>query len=157
MLFPTHLVAGALVGTRVRLPMAWIVVGAALPDLIDKPLASVGAVELYHTIGHSVAFAVVLAPLAIPSRSGLAVAVGWASHLLLDALHVVVNGRSTDALFLLWPVAVPADPFNLAPIPFARQYLWTPSFLLEVGIWLVAGAAVVRYRRRRSERSYLDQ
>jgi hypothetical protein len=82
------------------------------------------------------------------SRDGAAVAVGWASHLVLDAVHVVVNGRPLDALFLAWPVAVPPDPLGLAPIPFALQYLWSPSFFLELGIWLVAGAVALRRRSR---------
>jgi hypothetical protein len=145
-LFPTHLVAGALLGTYWRLSVAWLVVGAALPDLLDKPLASLGVTTLYHSIGHSVLLAVVLVPLAAVSRAGVAVAVGWASHLLLDALHVVVNGRPLDALFLAWPVAVPPDPLALAPIPFALQYLWTPAFFIEIGIWLAAAAVALRRR-----------
>jgi hypothetical protein len=145
-LFPTHLVAGALLGTATRLSAAWLVVGAALPDLLDKPLASLGVTPLYHSVGHSALFAVVLVPLAAVSRPGAAVAVGWASHLLLDAVHVVVNGRPLDALFLAWPVAVPPDPLALAPVPFAMQYLWSPSFFLEIGIWLAAAAVALRRR-----------
>jgi hypothetical protein len=148
-LFPTHLVAGALLGTYCRLSVAWLVVGAALPDLLDKSLAALGVTALYHSVGHSALLAVLFVPLAVGSRTGAAVAAGWTSHLLLDAVHVVVNGRPLDALFLAWPVAVPPDPLALAPIPFALQYLWTPSFFLEIGIWLAAGAVFVGSGRGR--------
>lgn len=149
MLFPTHLVVAALVGAHSRLATVWLIVGAALPDLVDKPLASLGVVDVFHSVGHSALLGVLLVPLALAGRTGVAVAVGWASHLLLDAIHVVVNGRPMDALFLFWPVALPPDPLRLAPIPFALQYLWTPSFFLEVGIWFVAGAVFVRTPRVR--------
>lgn len=150
-LFPTHLVAGAVLGAYTRLSVAWLVVGAALPDLLDKPLATLGVTTLYHAVGHSALFGVVVLAAAFVDRAAVAVAVGWVSHVLLDAAHVVVNGRPLDALFLLWPVAVPPAPLALAPIPFVQQYLWSPSFLLEVGIWL--GAGVVLVRRRRAYRS----
>ena len=65
-------------------------------------------------------------------------ALGWALHLLLDTVHVVVNGRPCDAVFLLWPALVPTDPLALPPGSFVVYYLWTPSFFLEVGLWLVS-------------------
>ena len=143
MLFPTHLAAGYLLGRRTGLAPLWVVAGAALPDALDKPLAMVGVAELYHSVGHALLFGLALAAAWTLNRRGLwlAVAAGWASHLALDAVHVVVNGRPTDALFLAWPVAVPPDPLGLAPVPFVLQYLWTPAFFLEVGVW--AGVAVL--------------
>lgn len=149
MLFPTHLVVAALLGFYLRLSVAWLVVGTAIPDLVDKPLGALDVTPLYHSVGHSALLAVLLVPLALVSRAGAAVAVGWVSHLSLDALHVVVNGRPLDALFLAWPVAVPPDPLGLAPLPFALQYLWSPAFFLEVAIWLVAGASLLRQPRVR--------
>lgn len=142
MLFPTHLAMAAILGLESRLSPWWLVIGAAIPDLIDKPLAMVGLVELFHTVGHSAFLGIVLLPAALLNRSALAVTVGWISHLALDTVHVVVNGRPTDALFLVWPVAVPPDPFALAPVPFLLQYLWTPSFWLEVGIWAMLGVVL---------------
>jgi hypothetical protein len=144
MLFPTHLLAAALVGRASRLSPLWLVVGTAVPDIVDKPLATVGVTSLFHTVGHSALLLVVVVPVALSGRAGLSAAVGWALHLCLDAAHVVVNGRPGDALFLLWPAVVPADPLALPPGSFVRYYLWSPSFFLEVGLWLAAIGLVVR-------------
>ncbi|KPN29904.1 hypothetical protein SY89_00624 [Halolamina pelagica] len=148
MLFPTHLAIAALLGWRSRLSTAWLLVGAALPDAVDKSLATLGVVDLFHTVGHSGLLVVLAVPVAYYSRSGLALAAGWGSHLLLDALHIVVNGRPTDTLFLVWPLAVPPMPMALPPLSFARQYLWSPSFFLELVIWAALAAVVVVDRRR---------
>jgi hypothetical protein len=148
--FPTHLAAGYLLGRGAGLAPLWVVAGAALPDALDKPLAMVGVTGLYHSVGHALLFGLpLLAAWTLARHRGrwLALAAGWASHLALDAVHVVVNGRPTDALFLTWPVLVPPDPLGLAPIPFALQYLWTPAFFLELAVW--AGLAVVLHRRFR--------
>lgn len=150
MLFPTHLAAAYLLGRRTGPPTGWMVVGAALPDLIDKPLAIAGVADLYHSVGHSVVLAAVLLPLAVLDRRGVATLVGWASHLVLDAVHVVVNGRPTDAAFLWWPVVVPPDPPALGPLAFARVYVWSPAFVLELGIWVAVGYAVLAPRRSAS-------
>lgn len=107
----------------------------------------VGITSLYHSVGHSALLALVAVPLALSGRAGLSVAVGWALHLLLDVVHVAINGRPGDAVFLLWPGIVPSDPLAIPPGAFARYYLWSPSFFLEVAIWLVAvGVLVHQYR-----------
>jgi hypothetical protein len=136
-LFPTHLAAAALLGRVTRLSTVWLVTGATLPDLIDKPLGSLGVTTLFHSVGHSALLAVALLPVALMGRAGLAAAVGWASHLLLDALHVLVNGRPADALFLAWPVILPPDPLGIPPGAFFWHYLWSPSFYLELVVWAV--------------------
>ena len=46
MLFPTHLVAAPLLRGASGLSLFWLAVGAALPDVIDKPLGMVGVVDL---------------------------------------------------------------------------------------------------------------
>lgn len=138
MLFPTHLLAGYALGRLTDRPVAWLVVGAALPDVVDKPLATVGVVDLFHSLGHSAfalaGLAVVAALAGRPEPEALAVGVG--SHLLLDAGHVVLNGRAIDALFLGWPAVVPPDPLALPPVAFARFYIGTPSFFLECLFWV---------------------
>lgn len=100
MLFPTHLLAAAVVGRASRLSLLWLVVGTAVPDVVDKPLAAVGVTSLYHSIGHSALLAIVAFPLALWGRVGLSAAVGWVLHLLLDNVHVVLNGRPGDTVFL---------------------------------------------------------
>jgi len=149
-LFPTHLVVAALLGRRLRLSTAWLLAGAALPDVVDKSLATLGVVDLFHTVGHSALLVVVAVPVAYAGRRGLAAAVGWGSHLALDAFHIVLNGRPTDALFLVWPLAVPPTPLALPPVAFVRYYLWSPSFFVEVGIWAALVAAVLVGRRAES-------
>jgi hypothetical protein len=144
MLFPTHLLAAALAGRATRLSTLWLVAGTAVPDVLDKPLATVGVTQLFHSVGHSGLLVVVAVPLALSGRAGLSAAVGWALHLLLDAVHVAVNGRPGDAVFLLWPAAVPTDPLALPPGSFFLYYLWSPSFFLEVALWLAAVGLVVR-------------
>jgi len=147
-LFPTHLVVAVLLGRRFRLPTAWLLAGAALPDVVDKSLAALGVVDLFHTVGHSALLLVVALPMAYAGRAGLALAAGWGSHLALDAVHIVLNGRPTDALFLIWPLAVPPTPLALPPIAFVRYYLWSPSFVLEIGIWLAFAGSLLVGRRR---------
>ncbi|MFW6317642.1 MAG: hydrolase [Halorubrum sp.] len=149
MLFATHLVIGALVA-RNRFPVAWVVAGAALPDLVDKPLAMVGLVPTYHSVAHSALFALLLGAGWLAARrygaatAPAAVAVGWATHLVADAAQISINGRPENTVFLLWPLVRRWDSIGLGPGAFALQYLWTPSFYVEVAIWLLAGSLLLR-------------
>lgn len=144
MLFPTHLVAAGLLWRVSRLSPLWLIAGAAIPDVVDKPLGLVGVTALFHSVGHSALLVVVMVPLALSGRTGLAVATGWASHVALDAVHVVVNGRPTDALFLFWPVLTPPNPPAIPPGSFFWYYLGSRSFFLEVGIWTVCCVVLIR-------------
>lgn len=150
MLFPTHLAAGYVLGRRAGRPTPWVVAGAALPDAVDKSLATAGVVDLYHTVGHSAAALTLLLAVALFVRRGesTALAVGVASHLALDAGHVVLNGRPADAAFLAWPLARPPEPLALPPLAFVRVYVGTPSFLLECLFWCVLVSAVLTARLR---------
>jgi hypothetical protein len=145
-LFPTHLVPAVLLSRVTRLSPRWLVVGAALPDVVDKPLGLLGVVDLFHSVGHSGLLLVLVGPIALSGRAGLAVAVGWVSHLLLDVLHVVVNGRAGDAVFLGWPLTVSPDPLAIPPGAFVWYYLGTPSFYLDVLLWGTLAAVVVSER-----------
>lgn len=142
MLFPTHLIAGYVLGYGLRLPPIPAAIGAALPDLIDKPLAMLGLVEIYHSVGHSALVLVALLPITLLSRAWIAVWLGWASHLVLDVIHVVVNGRPEDAVFLLWPVVVRESSLGLGPTEFFFYYLWSHSFFIELPIWIAFGYVV---------------
>ena len=171
MLFPTHLLVGVGIGwlaarPRVRrslrslsaksvdqrgvaataLPTGWLVAGAALPDVVDKPLGMLGVFDVYQSIGHSALLAPLAIALAVSHRRGLAVAIGWGSHLALDAFHVVINGRASDALFLAWPVVSRSDPLAIPPGEFAVYYVGSPSFYIEILLWLGALVVVVRSR-----------
>jgi len=146
-LFPTHLVAGALLAPAARQPTPWVVLGAALPDVIDKPLGSLGVFEFYHSVGHSLASLAVVTALALAWPTLRALAVGWGTHIALDGLHVVVNGRPGHLLAFLWPVAESADPLGLPPGAFAAYYVGTPAFAIDVGLWLLfLGVLLARWR-----------
>jgi hypothetical protein len=164
-LFATHLLVAAGIGwlsghPRVRrrlvrvpsqaappsLSTGWLVAGAALPDVVDKPLGTLGVVDVYQSVGHS-ALLVPLAVVAVARHpNGLAVAVGWGSHLALDALHMVVNGRPGDVRFLGWPLLERSDPLAVPPGEFALFYLGTPSFFLELTLWVAAALLALRSR-----------
>lgn len=161
MLFATHLAAAALLARPTRLSPAWLVAGAALPDLVDKPLAAAGVTSLYHSVAHSVVFLLVLgaawaAVRAVDPDDGrpLAVIVGWGSHLLLDAVGLLLNGRAENVPFLLWPVLEPAEPLGLGPVAFLGHYLWTPAFYAELAVWALGVYLLARrglaWRRTRS-------
>jgi len=138
MLFLTHLLAAALLGAVRRFSPHYLVVGAALPDLVDKPLASLGPVPVFHSVGHSALLAPVFALVAWRFRYGPSLALGWVSHLLLDAGQIVLNGRPDDARFLGWPLIGPRTPLAIPPGDFFFYYLWSPAFYVEVGLWLLA-------------------
>lgn len=151
MLFPTHLVVAIGLG-RGRFPTAWLVAGAALPDLIDKPLAMVGLISTYHSIAHSAFFGLgFLVVLLLARRHGVAsktkrvvaITLGWGSHLVADAAHISLNGRPANTVFLLWPVIDSWDSLDAGPVPFVVKYAGTTSFYVEVIIWLVVGTVLL--------------
>lgn len=144
MLFPTHLVAAYLLGTRWDLSRSWAVAGAALPDLVDKPLGVLGIAELYHSIGHSLLFLIGLSVVIRLGRGGLALWIGWASHLALDAVHMTINGRPGDVRFLGWPLVGHEPAVQLPPLEFLFHYVGTPAFFVEVAIWIAFAAALLR-------------
>jgi len=160
-LFATHLLVAAGLGwlsghPRLRryaggspsLSAWWLVAGAALPDVVDKPLGALGVVDVYQSVGHSALLVplALLVTVAARHRRGLAVAVGWGSHLALDAVHMVANGRPDDVAFLAWPLLTRPDPLAIPPGEFALFYVGTPSFFLEVALWLTAVSLVLRSR-----------
>ena len=164
-LFLTHLVAAAGLGRLVAggpretgvatmgwswpaLSTWWLIFGAALPDVVDKPLGVLEVMTLFHSVGHSGLFLPAMILLAMRGRRGTAIAVGWGSHLLLDGLHVVINGRPSDALFLGWPLVVPPTPPAIPPGEFVWVYLGSPSFYLEVLLWLAVGVLAAWSLRR---------
>lgn len=149
MLFPTHLLAAAVVGRKSRLSSLWLVAGAAIPDMVDKPLGLAGVMNVYQTVGHSVLLLGLLAPLVFSRPRGRAVVAGWGSHLALDAVHMVVNGRPVDTLSLAWPLAASPDPLAIPPGSFFYFYVGSPSFAIELVLWLFAGVLFFRDRRPR--------
>jgi hypothetical protein len=134
--------------------------GALLPDLIDKPLfyipfwltgrrgAAAGILSGTHLFAHTALFllALVVAALLTRSRAARAIAVGVATHFVLDCV-----GLSMGLGTLLWPLfgwRFPAYPFsNLG------QHLATVLNPVTLAGELVGGAILLwdysRARRRR--------
>ena len=118
-------------------------VGSQAPDLVDKPLAMLGLVDLYQTAGHSLPVLVVGFVAIFVRREWTPFWLGWASHLLLDAFHMLLNGRPQDLLFLAWPAVEHTPAVDLPPIAFFLQYRWTPSFYVEFVVWGLLASVLV--------------
>jgi hypothetical protein len=101
------------------LPVAPLLFGAVLPDLIDKPLyyglsalthrhgAALGIVAGTRSFGHTLLFAAALATLGRARRSLvlLAVALGCATHLFLDVItDIVLRAPGFSMQAFLWPL-----------------------------------------------------
>jgi hypothetical protein len=128
-----------------RLPLGWLVLGGALPDLIDKPLyyglvlatgrraADLGLVSGTRTFGHTGLLLLLLTGIALWRRSAVwsAVAFGVASHLLLDNIGDLVNrvlvgppdppDSPTAVHALLFPLLGPR--FPISPFTSVREHL----------------------------------
>lgn len=102
--------------------LPWVMLGALVPDLIDKPLyyflsayhgkfgADLGLVSGARTFGHTLALLGIttLAARALRSRGGTAVAFGMATHLLCDHIPDFVGA----ALFRNAELAQFFDPWS---------------------------------------------
>ncbi|WP_224449568.1 metal-dependent hydrolase [Haloprofundus salilacus] len=172
MWFPAHLAVGYLLGVRVRLSLGWCLLGAALPDLVDKSLGLTGIFPAYQTVSHSLFGLAVVGtvlystPTEYRKTAGVAFGVGWLSHLGADLLQLTLDGRGAHAAGMLgWPVTHWSNPMVdgsvpgytdtlLSAVPFlsdgyVSQYLSSVSFPLELLVCLVALALFVAERRRK--------
>ena len=93
------------------LPFGVLLVGTMLPDLVDKPLyysgLAPGLITGTRTFGHTALFCATLWAVGLAARSRVfaALALGVASHLLLDNFvdRFMPNPGSEGLLALLWP------------------------------------------------------
>jgi len=130
-----------------RLPLGWLVLGGALPDLLDKPLyyglviatgrmgAELGLISGTRTFGHTGLFLIALTAIAVARRSAAwaAVAFGVASHLLLDNIGDLVTTLSgvpreegpTALHALLFPLLGPH--FPISPFTSVGEHLLSVS------------------------------
>jgi membrane-bound metal-dependent hydrolase YbcI (DUF457 family) len=103
---------------RRKLPVKPLLVGTLLPDLIDKPLYygmswatgrrgyDVGLISGTRTFGHTILFTAGVAAYAAARRSkaAAAVALGCATHLVLDAVSdAFVRRADFSARVFAWP------------------------------------------------------
>lgn len=97
-----------------RLPLALFLalgIGTQFPDLIDKPLAwTVSLLPTGRTLAHSLltftALALLSETLTSPRRRLMtrAFLVGYAAHILGDAIQPLLTGEITKLTWLFWPV-----------------------------------------------------
>jgi membrane-bound metal-dependent hydrolase YbcI (DUF457 family) len=116
-----HLGIGLQVARPFRrgLPLKPLLLGTLLPDLIDKPLyyglsfatgrrgLDIGLISGTRTFAHTILFTAALGILAASRRSKLfaALALGSATHLILDVVTDVFTRRSDYSLSVLaWPL-----------------------------------------------------
>ena len=173
-----HLGIGSAIGRPLVRPaeLRWLCFGALLPDLIDKPLyyalafatgrraAELGLISGSRTFGHTALFAL-LVLLLVRGRRGAALAVGMATHLLVDLAGDVYAWLSSDVLHLIASRA-PAHPgpgtigavlfpllgphFPISPFQTVGEHV-----LSVASAWLVfgelAGAALLFWQFRRGD------
>ncbi|WP_144905684.1 metal-dependent hydrolase [Halobellus captivus] len=148
-----------------------VAIGTQAPDLIDKPLSwGLEVFPMGYAVGHSILFSLPLTAVAVwiarrydRAGIGIALAVGYLSHLAGDVLSPFLSGGALSFDRLLWPlVSFPAyetdhgfvgrfslyvgrylheatDPSNL---PYVLAYL--SVFFLVSTLWVIDGAPGVR-------------
>ncbi|RQG99649.1 metal-dependent hydrolase [Natrarchaeobius oligotrophus] len=123
------------------------VFGAALPDLLDKPLWLAGVVDVGRTVGHSLLFAVPLvAAVWLLARSrgraalGVAFAIGYLSHVATDIPWHVLSGDYHELGFLLWPITPMPEYTGTKSLGrvagFEVTTLWLEAVILVAGVAL---------------------
>ncbi|WP_254767801.1 metal-dependent hydrolase [Salinilacihabitans rarus] len=145
-------------------PAVAAVVGAALPDLVDKPLWLLGAAPVGRTVAHSLPVAVPLAAAGwlLARRAGrpavgVAFAVGVLSHLAADVPWHLLAGASAELGFLLWPVTSTPAYTGTKPLgsvaSVAVTTLWLEAVILVAGlaVWWRDGAPGLRGGASESE------
>lgn len=162
MLPPVHLAVGYLcyaalvrlrgAGTPTERAALAALLGAALPDLIDKPLHWLGAVPVGRTIGHSlllvlplVALGWLLARRTDGRELGVAFAVGILSHIATDVPWHLLSGEYHELGFLLWPVTHMPEYTGTTTLGTLAGVevttLWIEAVILVCGValWVVDG------------------
>jgi hypothetical protein len=156
-----------------------LLLATQLPDAVDKTLAwGLGLFPAGYSVAHSVFVAVPLgaAGLALAVRRrrpevGVALVVGWWSHLAGDVAVAVASGYRTDVERVLWPVVtLPGYAVERGLIERTGHYfavfvrelsagqqftllaVYFGPFLLAVCLWLVDGAPGVAGPLRRLRR-----
>ncbi|MFB6227416.1 MAG: metal-dependent hydrolase [Halobacteriales archaeon] len=143
-------------------PVVVLTLATQLPDLVDKPLAySVGVLPEGRSLAHSLLIAVPLCLLALAfarretgwrARSGVAVAVGYATHLFGDSIRDLLASNLDGLTFLVWPIRAAPDYGTTSFDGHAEQFVASATrlstgeltpfavewllFVLMIGLWL---------------------
>ncbi|TYL37664.1 hydrolase [Natronococcus pandeyae] len=143
-------------------PAIVAIFGAALPDLLDKPLHAAGVVPVGRTIGHSLLFAIPLVVavwLVARARErrvlGVAFAIGYLSHVATDVPWHLLSGDYDELGFLLWPVTHMPEYTGTKPLGTVAGLeittLWLEAVVLFAGValWWIDGRPGVEWLRNR--------
>lgn len=142
--------------------LAPVILGALLPDLIDKPIYLTNLSLYGRTVGHSVLFFALLCAVAALAqqrgRGEARIALSWlaagtGTHLLLDLVEGFVEGALHGPYVFtswwLWPYFTPDTlkiPFAFAPLaPRAHYTGW-----IEAGVVLIITAYLLKRRWART-------
>lgn len=163
------------------LPKRGILLGTVLPDVVDKTVyygmvlatgkwgADIGLISGTRTFGHTALFllSMTLASVASKSRWLAAIALGMATHLLLDNLgdRFVLGPAQFKMVALLWPFqgwSFPVMPFanwkeHVGRITYDPFIFWTEVLGLLILLWEFwkarkRGEILVFIREQRQER-----
>lgn len=116
-----------------------LVIASQLPDLIDKPLSwGLGIFPSGYAIAHSIFFAVFVCVLSIlfawrwrQRMGGLAVTIGYLSHLLGDVIDPIRYGDGPDISRILWPL-VEQEPYS-EDLGLVRGITYIREFIRDLG------------------------
>ncbi len=130
-------------------PTLAAILGAALPDLIDKPIWLAGVVDVGRTIGHSLLLVVplvIVVWLVTRTRDreilGVAFAIGILSHIATDIPWHVLSGDYHELGFLLWPITPMPEYTGTKPLGTVPGLEVTATTLWLEAVILVAGVAL---------------
>lgn len=126
-----------------------LLIATQFPDLVDKPLSwGFGVFPGGHALGHSlfVAVPVGVAAVVVARRSGhgrrgLAILVGYWSHLASDVVDPLRNGDGVDVGRVLWPL-VEQEPYG-EDLGLGRGFVYLREFAADLLAMDVPGTAAV--------------
>lgn len=155
--------------------LRWLVLGTLLPDLLDKPLyyglvlatsrraADLGLISGTRTFGHTL-LAALLVLLAVRGRRGAMVALGMATHLLLDLGGDLVPlfapaspahaGPSTIAA-ILFPLLGPH--FPISPFKSVAEHVRSIASAYQIAGELIGAALIFSASRNGGLRELIPQ
>lgn len=134
-------------------PVFVLVLATQLPDLIDKPLAwGVGVLPHGLSLAHSLLFAVpfllgclITADLVGVAEYGVALTVGYLSHLVGDVIYGFLVGGDFNTGFLFWPFVEQSGESSVGLLIRTRElvdsflaFLTTPIGRVYLGAELLA-------------------
>jgi inner membrane protein len=131
--------------------LRWVLVGSILPDVIDKPIASILFHDTFRThriVGHALVFPVaLLAVVMIATRRGTLRRRAWIALVIGVFIHLVLDGAWTSPEAFLWPFFG----FDFPPVSGTSFGRLLADMVRSPWVWLgeAAGLAYIAYIWRR--------